>query len=127
MAEQATNGADPSVEDVFDPRKHDQLAAAVAELSPEEAAFFLARLEAAVTKRKIQLTGYLVAMVTWLAGMIGALVYYGSVDGFVGWVFLVPFALIGAVMWGFGRRAEAVAARIRNDEARVTAKPAAPR
>ena len=47
-------------------------------------------------KRKIQLTGYLVAMVVWLVGMIFALVYYGTHDGFVGWVFLVPFALVGA-------------------------------
>lgn len=126
MAEEAPKGADPSVDDVFDPKKHDDLAAAVAKLSPEEAAFFLTRLEAAVTKRKIQLTGYLVAMVVWLAAMIGALVYYGSVDGFVGWVFLLPFGLVGAVLWGFGRWAESVAARIRG-ETQVTAKPAARR
>lgn len=125
MAEEATK-VDPSVDDVFDPKKHDDLAAAVAKLSPEEAAFFLNRLEAVVTKRKIQLTGYLVAMVVWLAAMVGALVYYGSVDGFVGWIFLVPFGLVGAVLWGFGRWAEAVAARVRG-EAQVTEKPAARR
>lgn len=122
MAKQAPKRADPPVhvEDAFDPAKHDELAAAVAKLSPEEAAFFLRRLEAAVTKRKIQLTGYLVAMVVWLAGMVGALVYYGSVDGFVGWVFLVPFGLVGAVLWGFGRWAELVAQKIRDSEAPVT-------
>lgn len=98
---------------MFDPRKHDDLAAAVAKLSPDEAAFFLSRLEAAVTKRKIQLTGYLVAMVVWLAGMLGALVYYGASEGFVGWVFLVPFALVGFVLWGFGRWSEKVAGSIR--------------
>lgn len=112
----------PSAEDAFDPSKHDQLAQAIAQLSPEEAAFFLARLEAAVTKRKIQLTGYLVAMVVWLAGMVGALVFYGVSDGFVGWVFLVPFALVGAVLWGFGRWAERAAAAIRD---RGPAAPAA--
>lgn len=110
---QETKPGDPLVEDVFDPRKHDDLAKAVARLSPDQAAFFLAKLEAAVTKRKIQLTGYLVAMVVWLAGMLGALVYYGSRDGFVGWVFLVPFALVGAVLWGFGRWSERVAESIR--------------
>jgi hypothetical protein len=122
VAKQAPKRADPHVhvEDAFDPAKHDELAAAVAKLSPDEAAFFLRRLEAAVTKRKIQLTGYLVAMVVWLAGMVGALVYYGSVDGFVGWVFLVPFGLVGAVLWGFGRWAETVAQRIRDSEAPVT-------
>jgi hypothetical protein len=128
VAKQAPRSADPRVhvEDAFDPAKHDELAAAVARLSPDEAAFFLRRLEAAVTKRKIQLTGYLVAMVVWLAGMVGALVYYGSVDGFVGWVFLVPFGLVGAVLWGFGRWAETVAQKIRDSEAPVTPAPAKP-
>lgn len=119
MAQEAKR-AEPAAEDVFDPGKHDQLAQAIAELSPEEAGFFLRRLEAAVTKRKIQLTGYLVAMAVWLAAMVGALIYYGSSDGFVGWVFLVPFALVGAVLWAFGRWSEKVAASIQ-----ITA-PAAP-
>jgi len=112
---QETKREAPSVEvdDVFDPRKHDDLAKAVARLSPEQAAYFLAKLEAAVTKRKIQLTGYLVAMVVWLAGMIGALAYYGTHDGFVGWVFLVPFGLVGLLLWGFGRWSEKVAESIR--------------
>lgn len=125
MAEEA-KGASPSADDVFDPTKHDQLAQAIAQLSPEEAAFFLSKLEAAVTKRKLQLTGYLVAMVVWLAAMVGALVYYGTHDGFVGWVFLVPFALVGAVLWGFGRWAERTAASIRGAApAPVPAGPAA--
>jgi hypothetical protein len=101
------------VEDVFDSKKHVTLAQAVRELSPEEAIFFLNRLEAAVTKRKIQLTGYLFAMVVWLASMLGALAYYGSHDGFVGWVFLVPFALVGLILWAFGRWSEKIAQTIR--------------
>jgi hypothetical protein len=117
--------ATPSAEEVFDPRRHDDLARAVAELSPEEAEFFLKKLEAAVTKRKIQLTGYLVAMGVWLAAMFGALVYYGTHDGFIGWIFLVPFALVGVVLWGFGRRAERVAETIRiTGGPPPTAKPA---
>ncbi len=115
MTEDAKREA-PSPEEVFDPRRHDDLAQAVARLSPEEAAFFLKRLEAAVTKRKIQLTGYLVAMAAWLAGMVGALVYYGTHDGFVGWVFLLPFGLVGAILWAFGRRAEKIAETIRITE-----------
>jgi hypothetical protein len=110
---QETKQEGPPVDDVFDPRKHDELAQAVAKLSPDEAMFFLSKLEAAVTKRKIQLTGYLVGMVVWLAGMVGALVYYGTHDGFVGWIFLVPFALVGLVLWGFGRWAEKAAESIR--------------
>ena len=119
MAQETKRDGPPvEIDDVFDPRKHDDLAAAVARLSPDEAAFFLARLEAAVTKRKIQLTGYLVAMVVWLAGMLGALAYYGTHDGFVGWIFLVPFALVGLVLLGFGRWSETVARSIR-----ITAPP----
>jgi hypothetical protein len=106
----------PSAEAVFDPRRRDDLARAVAQLSPEEAAFFLKRLEAAVTKRKIQLTGYLVAMTAWLAAMVGALVYYGTHDGFIGWVFLLPFGLVGGILWAFGRRAERIAETIRSTE-----------
>jgi len=112
----------PSVEDVFDPDRHETLADAVAQLSPEEAVYFLNRLEAAITKRKIQLTGYLVAMVVWLAAMVGALVYFGAHDGFVGWVFLVPFGLVGLVLWGFGRWSEKIAETIRITDRRTREK-----
>ena len=125
MAQDAKREA-PAVEDVFDPAKRDDLAKAVAQLSPDEAAFFLNRLEAAVTKRKIQLTGYLVAMVVWLVGMFGALIYFGTHDGFVGWVFLLPFGLVGLVLWGFGRWSEKVVRSIRSPDPRPPEeKPAA--
>jgi hypothetical protein len=99
---------DPMVAKAFDANKHDELAAAVEKLSPEEAEFFLKRLEIALRKRKIQLTGYLVAMLVWLLGMVGALVYYGMSSGFVGWVFLAPFAIVGLVLWIFGRWANRI-------------------
>lgn len=92
----------------FDASKHDELAAAVEQLDPDEAAFFLWKLETALRKRKIQLSGYLVAMVAWLLGMMGALVYYGMSSGFVGWVFLAPFAVVGLVLYIFGRWANRV-------------------
>lgn len=99
---------DPLVAKAFDASKHDELAKAVEQLSPDEAAFFLSKLEVALKKRKIQLTGYLVAMVVWLLGMVGALVYYGMSTGFVGWVFIAPFGLVGGVLWIFGRMANRV-------------------
>ena len=117
---------DPLVAQVFDASKHDNLARAIKQLSPDEAAFFLAKLEAALKKRKLQLTGYLVAMIGWLLGMVGALVYYGNVEGFTGWVFLVPFALVGLVLWLFGRRAEQVGAAQPEPELEP-ASPATPR
>jgi hypothetical protein len=100
---------DPLVAKAFDARKHEELARAVEQLSPDEAAFFLHKLEMALRKRKIQITGYLVAMVVWLVTMTVALVYAGMHDGFIGWVFLVPFGLVGAILYGFGRWAERVA------------------
>ena len=60
------------------------------------------KLETALRKRKIQITGYIVAMVVWLVGMVCALAYFGMRDGFVGWVFLVPFGLVGVILWVFG-------------------------
>jgi hypothetical protein len=89
----------------IDPTKTDpdELAEAIKKLSPEEALFFLAKLEAVMNKRKLQLTGYLVAFVTWLVGTFFALWYFGTHDGFVGWVFLVPFAIVGVILYAFGK------------------------
>src|ERR1044071_9291350 len=76
---------DPLVTQAFDAKKHEDLARAIRNLSPDEAAFFLHKLEMAIKKRKIQITGYLVAMAVWLIGMVLALAYTGMHDGFVGW------------------------------------------
>ena len=86
----------------------DDLASAVSKLTPDEALFFLAKLEAVMNKRKLQLTGYLVALVGWLILTFLALAYFGTHDGFVGWVFLVPFAFVGVILWAFGKWATKV-------------------
>jgi hypothetical protein len=99
---------DPLVAQAFDKDKHADLARAVEQLTPEEAGVFLLRLELAIKKRKIQLTGYLVAMLVWLVAMLGALAYYGTSSGFVGWVFLLPFACVGGILFIFGRWADKV-------------------
>ena len=101
----------PNPEDAFDPAKQDALEEAIKQLSPEEARFFLWKLELSVRKRKIQLTGYLVAIALWLVTMVGAVVIYGLSTRFVGYVFLVPFALVGVTLWAFGRAAEKVSKR----------------
>jgi hypothetical protein len=100
---------DPLVAKAFDAKKHEELARAVEQLSPDEAAFFLHKLELALRKRKLQITGYLVAMAVWLVATTLALAYTGMHDGFVGWVFLVPFGFVGLVLYVFGRWAERVA------------------
>ncbi|HEY0987591.1 MAG TPA: hypothetical protein VGD80_11095 [Kofleriaceae bacterium] len=99
---------DPMVAQAFDTKKHEDLARAIEKLNPDEAAFFLHKLEMAIRKRKIQITGYLVAMGVWLVGMMFALAYFGMHDGFVGWVFLAPFGVVGLVLYVFGKWADAV-------------------
>jgi hypothetical protein len=94
---------DPLVAQAFDPKKHEDLARAIERLSSDEAAYFLHKLESAIKKRRIQITGYLIAMGAWLLSMMGALIYFGTHEGFVIWVFVVPFALVGAILYGVGR------------------------
>ena len=110
MAEAPTE--DPLVAQAFTKpgENGDQLADAIKQLSPDEAAFFLAKLERAVKKRKIQLLGYLVAIGLWALGMVGALVLFGISDGFVGWAFIAPFGLVGLALWLFGKWGDKIGA-----------------
>ena len=125
---------DPLVAQAFDTKKHEDLARAIEKLSSEEAAFFLHKLEMAIRKRKIQITGYLVAMGVWLVGMMFALAYTGMHDGFVGWAFIAPFGLVGLVLYVFGKWANSVAKRppplprasASEKASTAAAKPAAP-
>jgi hypothetical protein len=98
----------PNADDAFDADKQDAIAQAVSQLTSDEAALFLFQLEMKLRKRKLMLVGYLVAMALWLAAMLLALVIYGTSNGFVGWVFLLPFGLVGVTLYAFGRWAEKV-------------------
>lgn len=105
----ARSSEDPLVRKAFDARaSHAEIAAAIEKLTPEEAAYFLHKLEAAFRKRKIQLSGYLVAMVAWLVGMVLALIYFGMNDLSSMWAFLVPFGIVGVILYAFGTWAERV-------------------
>ena len=110
----AESKEDPLVAQAFDSKKHEDLARAVENLSPEEALYFLTKLEAAIRKRKIQIVGYLVSMLVWIVGMMFALVWYGTHDGFVGWAFLLPFAAVGVILYAFGKWAAKVGSIARN-------------
>jgi hypothetical protein len=103
---------DPMVAHAFDASKHELLAQMIAELPPEAAAHYVAKLEAALLKRKLQLTGYLVALVLWLVSMVFALAYFGANEGFTGWVFLVPFGVVGVTLFAFGKWAEKVGSSV---------------
>ena len=99
---------DKLVDEAYDASKHTELAAAVEQLSPEEALFFLEKLERSLLKRKVQLVGYLVAMVLAVVGFVAAIMIYGNAapGTFMGWIFLLPFALVGLTLLIFGRHAE---------------------
>lgn len=92
----------------FDPKV---IAEAIATLSPEEAMVFMAHMDGALKQRRLQLTGYVVAALLWAVSMAVALYLYGTAarGTFITWVFLVPFGILGGVMWMFGRLADKLA------------------
>jgi peptidoglycan/LPS O-acetylase OafA/YrhL len=104
---------DELVANAFKPAKKDEVAAAIAKLTPEEAQLVLAKLEATFRKRRMQATGYIIAVVAWAVAMVCALAYDGATDGFVGWAYLVPFALVGAILWIVGKWSERIGRNIK--------------
>lgn len=90
--------------------EQEAIASAIQKLSPAEAAFFLHKLERSIAKRRVQLWGYLLALVAWAVGMFFALALYGAADpnSFRAWYFLLPFAGIGVVLYAAGLLAERV-------------------
>jgi hypothetical protein len=110
MASKSVAGDKPGdlTQRLEDPAFRSQIEEAISNMPPEKAAELVAMLESSLRRRKIELFGYLGAALVLLLGMVGALYYYGSSDSrdFVGWVFLVPLGLAGAIMWGVGRWAQ---------------------
>jgi hypothetical protein len=103
---------DALVAKAFDSTKHDELARAIEQLSPDEAQFFLHKLESALRKRRLQIFGYLAAMFVWAVGMVIAFGAYALFEGGFGYaLFFAPFLAVGAVLYGFGRWANSVGSR----------------
>jgi hypothetical protein len=105
--------------------KEAELAEAIKQLSPEQAQFFLTKLEAAYRKRKIQLTGYLVSIGMFLGGFVTALIYQAKASGFTAWIWLLPFGLVGLTLFAFGRWSEQAGKLAAAAAEPVTKKPAA--
>jgi hypothetical protein len=76
----------------------------------EQIAALMRHIERIEKKRKIMLAGYLAALVLLVGGQIGAFVIYANTPPgrFVGWVFLLPFALVGSALWIFGKWASSI-------------------
>lgn len=106
----ATSRAEALAQEALDPKKEDDVAKAISQLTPEEAAHFVGVLEKAIRRRRIQLIGYLTSLAVLLVGMFFALVYYGAAEegSFVGWVFFLPFLAVGAIFYVFGRWANRI-------------------
>ncbi len=108
---QADEDAEPAsgtslAEEAIAPRAdHKDIEERIKELSPEEAAMFVQILEITMKRRRVMLLGYLAALFAFVIGMGWALYMFGTHEKgtFVGWVFLVPVALVGLILWLFGR------------------------
>jgi hypothetical protein len=102
--------ADQLANDALDPKKFDDVAKAIQQLTPEEAAHFADLLEKAIKRRKIQLFGYLLALVVVMVGMFAAMLVWARRDEgeFVGWVFFLPFLAVGVIFYVFGRWARSI-------------------
>lgn len=74
-------------------------------LSQEQIDRLIAKIEQVERKRKIMLAGYLLAAFLLIAGQVTALFVFATASSgvFVGWVFIVPFLVVGLVLWAFGR------------------------
>lgn len=107
----AANDQDAAAKVASNAAEQDAIASAIQKLSPAEAEFFLHKLERSIAKRRVQLWGYLLALVAWAVGMFFALALYGAADpnSFRAWYFLLPFAAIAVVLYAAGLLAERVA------------------
>ena len=63
-------------------------------------------------RRRIMLFGYIFAAIVLLIGEVVCLYIIGSspASARLSWIFLIPFALTGSIMWGFGKWASSLKA-----------------
>jgi len=82
---------------------------APSEPSREDLERLLHALEKLQRRRRIILAGYAVAALTMIVGQLAALYIYGTWDNpWRGWVFFVPFSLVGGSLWLFGQWAKKI-------------------
>ncbi len=94
--------------DALDPKRgasREQIEEQLAELNPEQAAMFVRVLEITLKRRRIQLLGYICALLSVVVGMFVAIYLWGTrtPGTFIGWVFIIPPAAAGLCIWLFGR------------------------
>lgn len=81
------------------------------ELSPEQAEIFVRSLEVILRRRRVRLFGYIAALIVFMSTMAISVYLYGTRDPgtFMGWIVLVPFALIALVFLVVGRLEKRIA------------------
>jgi hypothetical protein len=82
----------------------------IKQLTPQEAQLFVQALELAMKKRRIMLAGYLLSLLVLLGGLLWGFYHHTThLDTPLrGWVFLVPMAGCGAILWLSGRLARRI-------------------
>ncbi len=75
--------------------------------SQEQIEALVAAIDRFERRRRLMLAGYLLALVVLIGGQIAAFFVYATAPqgSFIAWVFLLPFAAVGFVLWLFGRLA----------------------
>jgi hypothetical protein len=86
-------------------------------LTPEQADMFLRALELTMRKRRMMLLGYLAAAFAMVLGTVWSLYMYGTHEPgtFIGWVFLIPFAVAGSCLYIFGKLSRRVGMKLKGD------------
>jgi hypothetical protein len=76
-------------------------------LPQEQLEALFATIERFERRRKLLALGYILAAVLLIVLQLAAFVIAARVPPgtFIAWVFLVPFAVVGAILWGIGRLA----------------------
>jgi hypothetical protein len=73
-------------------------------ITPEVREAFMKTVARIEKRRKIRLWGYFLALVVMIVGLLASLYYMGlAPHEFRGWAFLVPIAVVGLILWAFGR------------------------
>lgn len=83
----------------------DEIEAQLSELNPEEAAMFLRILTITLKRRRIQMLGYICALIAVVGGLVLSMWVWGNrkPGEFVGWVFILPPGAAALCIWLFGR------------------------
>jgi len=121
---QAAHKQAAALRDAAEAKEADEIAASeqslresLEALTPEQADMFLRALELTMRKRRMMLFGYLGAALAMVVGTVWSLYMYGTHEPgtFIGWVFLIPFAIAGSSLYIFGKISRRLGTKTKGD------------